>query len=151
MWNLHRFEFDGTIVERDGQQFVDGKGMAGDRFAEVYRPEPHGFASVPVKGGMGVVIASRDRRERAFIFGGENPSLRPKGLPAGGKAIYDAAGNVIKFLGDSGITIDTASRTITIATGGWTVDGPVTLNGAVQINGNLNVAGNIVATGSITP
>ncbi|BDA84963.1 hypothetical protein Sa4125_25050 [Aureimonas sp. SA4125] len=97
---LTRFELDGTVAHRKGQQFVDGKGYGADGFAEVHRPEPHGFASHPVKGGIGVLMQSRANRDAAYVLGGENPGLRPKGdyLTAGGTAIYDHLGNIVSVV-----------------------------------------------------
>lgn len=157
MFHFSRIELDGTFVEREGQQFVNGKGFAADQFAEVHRPEPHGFASVPVKGGIGTVLASRERRERAYVLGGENPSLRPRDLPAGATALYDHNGNIIKLVGD-GVTFDFGTRTANFTAGDWKVsgnfevtNGTIRLAGDTTIDGNLQVNGNINATGTITP
>lgn len=97
---LTRFEMDGVVAHRKGQQFVNGRGFAGDGFEEVHRPEPHGFASHPVKGGVGVLVQSHGNRDSGYVLGGENPSLRPQGdfLTAGGTAIYDAAGNIVSVV-----------------------------------------------------
>ena len=99
--NLTRVELDGTVEHDGGQQFVGGQGYGGDRWKRVHRPEPHGFASHPVKGGLGFVLNQRGNRESAYVLGGENPGLRPGGeyLTAGGTAIYDSAGNIISVVG----------------------------------------------------
>lgn len=98
---LTRIDLDGTVTHRKGQQFVNGKGYAGDGFEEAHRIEPHGFASHPVKGGIGMLMQSRSNRDSAYVLGGENPSLRPKGdlLTAGGTAIYDHLGNIVSIVG----------------------------------------------------
>ncbi|MCA0275875.1 MAG: phage baseplate assembly protein [Proteobacteria bacterium] len=95
--HLTRLELDGTVDHRDGQQFINGKGFAGDRFERVHRIEPHGFASHPVKGGIGVAMSARGRRESAYLFGGENPGLRPD-VALGGTAIYDHTGNIVSVV-----------------------------------------------------
>lgn len=95
--HLTRMELDGKVEHRRGQQFVDGKGFSGDGFERVHRPEPHGFASHPVKGGIVTVLSARGNRDSAYAFGGENPGLRPE-LPLGGTAIYDAAGNIVSVV-----------------------------------------------------
>ncbi|EDQ33956.1 Mu-like prophage protein gp45 [Hoeflea phototrophica DFL-43] len=95
--NLTRFELDGTVEHREGQQFVNGKGFAGDRFERVHRIEPHGFASNPVKGGIGVAMSARGNRDSAYVFGGENPGLRPS-VDLGGVKIYDHTGNVVSVV-----------------------------------------------------
>lgn len=101
--NLTRFELDGVVEHKGGQQFVNGRGFAGDGFERVHRIEPHGFASHPVKGGIGVALSARGQRDSAYVFGGENPGLRPSGdmLGPGGTAIYDAAGNIVSIVGAS--------------------------------------------------
>jgi len=95
--HLTRMELDGKVEHRRGQQFVDGKGFAGDGFERVHRPEPHGFASHPVKGGIVTVLSARGNRDSAYALGGENPKLRPE-LPSGGTAIYDHVGNIVSIV-----------------------------------------------------
>ncbi|VVT15055.1 phage baseplate assembly protein [Hoeflea sp. EC-HK425] len=95
--NLTRFQLDGTVEHREGQQFVGGNGFAGDSFERVHRIEPHGFASSPVKGGIGVAMSARGNRDSAYVFGGENPSMRPE-IALGGAAIYDHTGNIVSVV-----------------------------------------------------
>ncbi len=124
---LTRIQFDGAVEHRDGQQFVAGKGFAGDRFERAHRPEPHGFASWPVKGGIGMVLGARGRRDAAYVLGGENPELRPE-LAMGGTAIYDHAGNIVSIV-QTEMRIVHAAR-ITIAAPEIVLDGLVRLGGA---------------------
>lgn len=141
-----RFEFDGTVIEREGQQFVNGRGLHSEGFTRIFRPEPHGFASVPVKGGQGLLLSPNGNPDEAYVAGGENPSMRPKGLPAGASALYDHNGNIIKLIGD-GAVFDFGSRTATFtATGGWTINGPVTINGPLHVTGNITSDGSIIDT-----
>lgn len=93
---LTRLQLNGTVDHRNGQQFVEGTGLAGDAFTRVHRIEPHGFASHPVKGGIALGV-SRGRRDTTYAIGGENPALRP-GLPQGGTAIYDHNGNIVSIV-----------------------------------------------------
>lgn len=97
---LTRFRLDGTVDHRNGQQFVNGKGFAGDGYERVHRVEPHGFASHPVQGGIGAFMAARGQRDSGYVFGGENPALRPGGdmLTAGGTALYDHLGNIVSVV-----------------------------------------------------
>lgn len=95
--HLTRFELDGTVEHKDGQQFINGKGFSGDGFERVHRPEPHGFASHPVKGGIGVALSARGNRDSAYVLGGENPKLRPD-IAMGGTAIYDHTGNIVSVV-----------------------------------------------------
>ncbi|MDI7864290.1 phage baseplate assembly protein [Rhizobiaceae bacterium n13] len=122
-----RIELDGTIVEKDGQQFVSGRGLFRDGYTRIHRIEPHGFASSPVKGGQGLLLAPNGDADQAFVVGGEHPGHRPGNLPGGGTAIYDASGNIISLVG-------TKIRIVA----------PV-----LELVGDLDVQGNIHATGTI--
>lgn len=140
---MRRFEFDGRVEERGGQQFVSGRGAYGDGYTRIFRPEPHGFASSPIKGGSGLLFPMPGNPDYAIALGGEHPGRRPSDLPGGGTAIYDAAGNIMKFIGD-GIVVDAGSRTITTTAGDWVLNGPATINGNLTVNGNINCSGSVV-------
>jgi phage gp45-like len=142
--NLTRMEFDGTVDHRDGQQFVDGRGFAGDRFERTHRIEPHGFASWPVKGGIGVTLGTRGRRDAAYVFGGENPKLRPQ-VGMGGTAIYDHAGNIISVVMAELRIVHSAKVTIVapeivldglVKLGGEDADRPASAEGTVDSAGH---------------
>jgi phage gp45-like len=134
-----RIELDGRIVEKGGQQFVSGRGAYGDAWTRIYRPEPHGFASSPIAGGKGFVLPKPGTPDFALVIGGEHPERRPV-LQNGGTAIYDAFGNIQKFVAD-GIVVDVAGRTINTTAGGWVLNGPATINGNLQVNGNITASG----------
>lgn len=136
-----RMELDDRLKVRDGQRYVYGRSFSGDRYSEILMIEPHGFASEPVKGGQGLLLSPNGIPEEAYFFGGAKPGLRPI-LPAGGKAIYDAAGNIVKCIG-SGIVIDAASRTIDLISGTWTIKGNGTITGNLHVNGNITCSGTI--------
>jgi phage gp45-like len=127
--HLTRMRLDGRVDHRRGQQFISGRGFAGDAFEEVHRVEPHGFASHPVKGGIATVLSARGGRDSAYAFGGENPELRPKGddLTAGGTAIYDADGNIVSIVGRA-LTIR-HSGTVHIKAATIILEGDVRLGG----------------------
>lgn len=120
-----RIELDGAVKHDNGQQFVSGRGFAGDAFEDIHRIEPHGFASHPVKGGIGHLILPRGARDSAYVIGGENPAMRPE-IGAGGTAIYDAHGGVISI-------VNKAVRVV----------GATTIVGDVHIDGNLTCSGSI--------
>lgn len=134
-----RLDFDGRVEEKDGQQFVSGRGAYGDAWTRIYRPEPHGFASSPIAGGKGYVLPKPGTPDFALAIGGEHPAKRPV-LPIGGAAIYDAFGNIQKFVSE-GIIVDVAGRTITTTAGGWVLNGAATINGDLQVNGNITASG----------
>lgn len=138
-----RIELDGSITERNGQQFLSGRGVYNDAFTGIHRIEPHGFMSNPVKGAKALLLSPNGDPDQAYIIGGEHPSHRPAKLPGGATAIYDASGNIIKLV-NSEVVFDFASRTATFTAGSWMINGDVT------IKGNVTVIGNLTASGSIT-
>ena len=125
-----------------GQLLVTGRGMAGERFEDLPWYEPHGFASHPVAGAVGTMLAPGGRREQAMIMAATDPALRPP-IEAGDGALYDAHGNLIRLY-SGGAIFNFEDRSITLTGGQWTINGPVTINGDVLVNGNVH------ATGSIT-
>lgn len=141
-----RFEFDGRVEEKGGQQFVSGRGAYGDGWTRIHRIEPHGEASMPVKGAKGLLLPMPGAPETAFVLGGEHPDLRPADLPGGGKAIYDAGGNVLKMVMGDGITIDVGGSAYVVRKGGVSLT--VSASG-VAIVGNVTVTGNVDVSGSV--
>ncbi|MBB3771513.1 phage gp45-like [Angulomicrobium tetraedrale] len=95
--NVTRMRLDGAVQHRAGQQFLAGKGYAGEAFPRVHRVEPHGFTSHPVAGGIATVIGARGNRDSLYALGGANPGLVPV-LPQGGTAIYDHLGNIVSLV-----------------------------------------------------
>ncbi|MEO3997176.1 phage baseplate assembly protein [Mesorhizobium sp. CAU 1732] len=146
--HLTRMLLDGTVSHRGGQQFVNGKGFAGDGFEEVHRIEPHGFASHPVKGGIAAILSARNNRDSAYAFGGENPELRPD-LPSGGTAIYDHAGNIVSIVA-ADIRIVHSAKVHIIAPeivlegqvklGGPDADRPASASGTVDTGGFVDTS-----------
>ncbi|WP_052161062.1 phage baseplate assembly protein [Hoeflea sp. BAL378] len=146
--HLTRFELDGTVEHREGQQFINGKGFAGDSFERVHRIEPHGFASHPVKGGIGVAMSARGNRDSAYLFGGENPSMRPS-VDLGGTAIYDHTGNIVsvvqrqmRFVHSSKVHIVAPEIILegTVRLGGPAAARPVSAQNSVDSAGHLQTS-----------
>jgi phage gp45-like len=131
--NGKRFEFDGTIDERDGQQFVSGRGVYGDGYTRIHRIEPHGFMSNPIKGAKGLLISPNGNPDEAYVLGGEHPGRRPAGMPGGATAIYDANGNIISLVGNKIRLVAPLFEFV----------------GSLALEGDLEVEGNIHATGTI--
>ncbi|WP_176083114.1 phage baseplate assembly protein [Martelella sp. HB161492] len=146
--NLRQITLNGDVSVQSGRQFMSGQGHYNDGFTNLLRIEPHGFASVPVKGARAIVVYPRGNPEQAFIIGGESGQHRPS-LPSGGAALYDSTGNIVKVIG-SGIVVDVAGRTITITAGQWTLTGDAEITGNLTLNGDLTVNGNIGASGNGT-
>ena len=140
----HIFEFDGRIKQEKGQQFLSGRGHYGDGFTGVRRIQPHGFYSSPPKGSQGLLLYPNGNPDEAYLMGVEHHDHQPTGIPAGGTALYDANGNIIKIIGNE-LVVDMQNNTITITSGNWTVTAPT-----VTFSGNVHVAGNITCAGTIT-
>ncbi|MER8427830.1 phage baseplate assembly protein [Mesorhizobium sp. M0195] len=132
--HLTRFEIDSSRFD-NGQLLISGRGLAGETFKDLLYVQPHGAASRPPKGAIGVAMVMPGRRTQAMLMGIEHAQHRPD-LPDGAAALYDASGNIIKLFA-GGVTMDFGSRTITLTGGTW------------NVKGDLNVDGNITATGSI--
>lgn len=132
--HLTRFEIDASRFD-GGQLLVNGRGLAGETFEDLLFIQPHGAASRPPKGAIGVAMVMPGRRTQALVMGVEASGHRPD-LPDGASALYDAHGNMIKLFA-GGVTMDFGSRTVTLTGGTW------------NLVGDLNVTGNITATGSI--
>jgi phage baseplate assembly protein V len=138
------FEFDGRMKEDGGQQFLSGRGVYNDGYTNVRRLESHGFYSSPPPKSQGLLIYPNGHPDEAYLLGVDHRDHRPSGLGLGATAIYDANGQIIKMV-SSGLVVDTASKTVTITSGAWTVTAPmITFNGNFQVNGNVTVSGTVV-------
>lgn len=131
-----------ALYDDGAHQVVDIRGLVGDRPRGVHRIQSFGLSAVPPAGAHGIIADLGGRSDRAVLFGLEHADYRPRNLPGGATALYDANGNIIKMLAD-GVSLDFQSRTVTMTGGQWNIAGDVT------ISGDLHVAGNITADGSI--
>lgn len=145
---LTRIELDGTVEHREGQQFINGRGFSGDQFQRVHRIEPHGFASHPVQGGIGIGISTRGNRESSYVLGGENPKLRPE-VAMGGTAIYDHAGNIVSIVAANLRIVHSAEIHLiapsivlegTVKLGGPDAGTPASMQGTVDTGGFADVS-----------
>lgn len=137
-----RFDFDGRLEEKAGQQFVSGRGMFNDGYTRIHRPEPHGFASSPPAGSKGLLLPSPGNPDFAVVLGLEHPDHRPGDIPGGGSALYDAAGNIIKVVMGDGIVIDVTGSAYLVRKGGVTFkisDGGVDVDGGYLRNNGKDV------------
>ncbi|MBY5709707.1 phage baseplate assembly protein [Rhizobium leguminosarum] len=124
-----RIELDGENVQKGGQQFVSGRGLFSDGYTRIHRIEPHGFASMPIKGAKAFLLQPNGDADQAYVFGGEHPAHRPSDLPAGGTAIYDSSGNIISLVGTS-IRVKSGGVLMVISPDGVAITGgTVTHNG----------------------
>ena len=138
------FEYDGRLKQDKGQQFLSGRGHYGDGYTDIRRIQQHGIYSSPPKGSQGLLLSPNGNPDEAYLIGVEHHDHQPTGIPAGGTAIYDASGNIIKIVGGQ-VDMDFQTNTATFKAGGWTINVPTT-----TINGNVHVNGNVTCSGTVT-
>lgn len=129
------------VAADDGgtQQLLDLSGLASEQLKKIVHVQPFGLSSNPPVGGEGVLLSPGGRADRAMFFGGEHKDHRPKNLPMGAVAIYDAFGDILEF-------VETSVRLVHAAK--ITLQAPIiVLDGAVQITGAMNGAS---GTGAIS-
>lgn len=107
--NLFRTEL-GSTDDSGEMQVGSGYGYAGEELDKVHIVRQHGFASHSPKGSHGIGIAGSGERGLVAFLGLEHQDSRPKNLPEGGSVVYDATGNVSRYLGDDGIWHDAKDR-----------------------------------------
>lgn len=96
------------------QQLVDLMNLAGDMPKKVYRPQDHGFSSNPPVNSEGWVAAMAGRSDKIVYIDGGHKDHRPRNLPIGGTALYDADGKILKIIKD-GTTYDAGGKPLTIS------------------------------------
>lgn len=86
----------GAVDDSGDAQTVKVEGYKSESFSDVRRSQPHGFSSNPPDGAVGefLRLGSSDR----LVMIGAETSSRPKGLPRGASAIYNAFNIVWKLL-----------------------------------------------------
>lgn len=89
-------------------------GLKSEVFEDVYRPQPHGFSSVPPAGSEGLFLALGGRSDRLVGLGFEHKDYRPKDTPGGGAVLYDDKGNVVFAKGDGGISVNAKKGTVEV-------------------------------------
>lgn len=84
------------VDDSGGNQTIEVEGYKGERFTDVLRAQPHGFSSRPPVDAVGhfLRLGSSDR----LVALGFETQGRPKDLPAGVTALYNADGTVWKLL-----------------------------------------------------
>ncbi len=132
--------------EVGGLLYVDGKGMAGQRFKKVLVNEQHGMASTPPLGATGWVTMPGGRPDLAYISHIQHDGYRP-GVPAGAAVLYNQFGQLIKMY-DNEVTIEAGASLKLNAASVEITSGSLTHNG-VNI-GSTHVHGGIEPGGSDT-
>lgn len=101
------------VDDSGDQQVVDLMGLFGDKPKKVLHVLPHGYSANPPKNSDGLLLALGGRSDRLAYLDGGHKDHRPKNLPIGGTALYDADGKVLKIVKD-GIDLDAGGKPVTI-------------------------------------
>lgn len=96
------------------QQLVDLMNLVGDKPKKVLRLQEHGLSSNPPLNSEGIIAALGGRSDRLMLLGGVHKDHRPKNLPIGGTALYDADGKIWKMVKDE-TTFDAGGKPVTIS------------------------------------
>lgn len=91
----------GTLVTLDDSgdaQMMKVRGFSGEEFTEVRRAQAHGITSNPPPDAVGLFLR-HGSSDRLTAFGFETPG-RPRNLPRGATALYNADGTIWKLLPD---------------------------------------------------
>jgi len=102
-----------NVDDSGTQQILDLAGLYGEKPKRVLRVLPHGFTSNPPAGSDGLGLALGGRSDRLAYLDGGHEKHRPKNLPQGGAAIYDAYGKIIKVIEDE-TEIDAGGKPVVI-------------------------------------
>lgn len=97
--DLFRFEVTGTSDDGD-QQLLAGRGLPGEEFVKVTRVQPFGFSGNVPDGAHGIGVAVNGRRDEVAVLGLEAPGHRPRNLPKGVAAFYNAFDILWRLLAD---------------------------------------------------
>lgn len=95
------------------QQLVNLHGAYGDKPRKVWRVQDYGYSSVPPAGSEGLMQAIAGNSDRLLYRDGGHQDHRPKGLPVGATALYDADGKLLKIVKDE-TTFDAGNKPFTI-------------------------------------
>jgi phage baseplate assembly protein V len=79
----------------------------GEIIEGIEHPQPYGFTARAKKGAEAVVLFPGGNRNQGILIMVEDSRYRLIGLPDGGVAMYDFAGNYIKMTENAGIEIAT--------------------------------------------
>ena len=138
-----------AVDDGDGVQRVSVAGMKGTNFSQVLRLQPFGLSSTPPAGSVGLILAQSGASERAFALGFEHDGHRPRSLPQGGTAIYDASGQVIsivektiRFVGSDLVHIRAGTIVLegTVKLGAPDAAKPVAMLGSVDSAGDVETS-----------
>ncbi len=81
-------------------QTVTALGHAGEQIEGALHIQPHGFSTNPPVGSHGVGLRIRGESDLAVFLGFQDPTSRPKKLPTGERAFYNAGSVLLQTSGD---------------------------------------------------
>jgi len=91
-----------SVDDRQGQQLVDARGLARDRYEKIHRTQDYGVSSNPPAGSEGLLLALGGRSDRVAMISAYAPEHRRRNLPPGGVALHDDRKNVHRRLAPTG-------------------------------------------------
>ena len=87
-----------TEVQDDGPfQRITALGYADEVLRLGHRVQPFGLTSHPPTGAHGLALLVNGRPDQSVFLGIEHPDHRPRSIPAGTTALYNAHGDIIKL------------------------------------------------------
>lgn len=101
------------VDDSGSQQKLNLAGLKNEKPEEIVRILDHGFSSNPPAEGEGVTIHLGGRSDRMLFIGSEHKDKRPRNLPSGAVALYDADGKIIKLEKDKN-TWDAGNKPVEI-------------------------------------
>jgi phage gp45-like len=106
-----------TVLKTDDtgtqQMLKQLRGLRGELPEDVYRPQQHGLSSHAPAGSEGLFLALGARSDRLLGLGFEHKDKRPRNLPEGGVALYDADGKLLKLVKDE-VSLDAGGKPVRI-------------------------------------
>jgi phage gp45-like len=105
-----------TLLKTDDtgtQQILRKLRGNGERPEDVVRFQDHGISSHAPAGSEGWLAALGGRSDRLAALGFQHKEHRPKNLPEGGVALYDADGKILKIVKDETV-FDAGGKPFTV-------------------------------------
>jgi phage gp45-like len=96
--DIFRLDYSGIDDDAGDQQLISALGLPGEAFRRIVRQQDFGFFSSAPAGSHGIGLAMMGRRDRVVALALESAAHRPRGLPQGATALYNADGTVWKLL-----------------------------------------------------
>ena len=143
--SVTKVDDSGQANSNANQQLVDATGYDSDAPRQMVRIQSHGFSSNPPEGSEGLALALGGRSDRLHVLGLEHSDHRPKNLPSGETALYNAGSVMMQTKGDDLNLSANGTHTMTVKSlvvkcGGVTVtidgNGIAIMGGKVTHNGH---------------